>query len=167
MSAWGRKYWQINKKKLNAYQRTYHALNQDKSRAWGREGTRRYRKKYPRRFREKNWKRLGMDLKYADFAKRFEEQGGKCAVCKKDLILGSKAEAGTKQACADHDHHTGKFRGVLCYGCNNGVVNGLERDRSLVISAIEYLSRQGDGSVCGEFVYQRTSMPRSYLAHIG
>ena len=39
-----------------------------------------------------------------------KEQGYKCAVCEKQLIM--------KTACVDHNHETGKIRGLLCYPCN-------------------------------------------------
>lgn len=37
-----------------------------------------------------------------------EKQGGLCAVCMKAPVV----------PCLDHDHGTGKIRGVLCRGCN-------------------------------------------------
>lgn len=41
-----------------------------------------------------------------------EAQGGKCASCS-NITSGSR-----KGWHVDHDHTTGKVRGVLCYGCN-------------------------------------------------
>lgn len=37
-------------------------------------------------------------------------QGGRCAICKRHVKL-----------VVDHDHVTGKFRGMLCNKCNKGL----------------------------------------------
>src|SRR5262245_32108346 len=42
----------------------------------------------------------------------FKNQGEKCAICK---TINPGAKFGW---CSDHDHRTGKFRGVLCVTCN-------------------------------------------------
>ena len=39
-----------------------------------------------------------------------EKQGGKCAICRKKIS--------GYLACIDHDHKTGKARGLLCRNCN-------------------------------------------------
>ena len=49
------------------------------------------------------------------------EQGGKCWLCDIDLS--------TVVACLDHDHETGRIRGVLCQNCNGieGKIKNLAR----------------------------------------
>ena len=45
----------------------------------------------------------------------FNAQGRVCALC-------SSPEPGAKSVWhMDHDHVTGRLRGILCYGCNNAV----------------------------------------------
>lgn len=56
------------------------------------------------------------------------KQGGLCAVC-------HEAEA----TQVDHDHETGRVRGILCLHCNAGM--GAFRDNPrLIYQAIDYLS---------------------------
>lgn len=43
-----------------------------------------------------------------------EEQGGKCAICRHRVGKG-------RERHIDHDHATGKVRGVLCLRCNSAL----------------------------------------------
>ncbi len=43
-----------------------------------------------------------------------EEQGGKCAICEGDCSTG-------RNLAVDHDHKTGKARGLLCAECNTAL----------------------------------------------
>jgi hypothetical protein len=43
-----------------------------------------------------------------DYAIRLKDQQGKCAIC----------GCLPKKLCVDHDHETGKIRGLLCNNCN-------------------------------------------------
>lgn len=62
-----------------------------------------------------------------------ENQSGLCAVCR---------TAPATQV--DHDHSTGKIRGILCLHCNAGM-GAFEDDPSIILRAIEYLERS-DGT---------------------
>jgi hypothetical protein len=50
----------------------------------------------------------------------YERQGGKCATC------GLHQSKQKKRMNVDHDHKTGRVRGLLCHNCN--VVLGLVND---------------------------------------
>ena len=51
-----------------------------------------------------------------DYNRAFQIQGGKCALC-------DKHQSELKRALAvDHDHATGRFRGLLCSPCNSNAV---------------------------------------------
>lgn len=59
----------------------------------------------------------------------YSEQGGRCAIC-------GKAQA--KSLDMDHDHKSGKVRGLLCNNCNRGL--GLFKDSPEVLrNAAKYL----------------------------
>lgn len=62
---------------------------------------------------------------------KFEEQGGKCAIC-------GTTDPGKISFCADHCHDTLEPRGILCRKCNSGI-GLLKDDIELLKKAIEYL----------------------------
>lgn len=60
-------------------------------------------------------------------------QGNVCAICRKgESVLG-------RSLCVDHDHKTGKPRGLLCLDCNSGIGH-LKDDTSYLLRAIKYLN---------------------------
>ena len=56
-----------------------------------------------------------------DMIKLFEEQNKKCYLCEKELELFKGISGGM----IDHNHKTGKVRGILCNHCNS-IVGGFE-----------------------------------------
>jgi hypothetical protein len=86
------------------------------------------------RIAEDNLRRkYGMTL--AQKSALLQTQNGCCAICASD-------RAGGKGWVVDHDHATGKVRGVLCGKCN--VALGLLRDSvDTLTAAIAYLRKNG------------------------
>lgn len=74
------------------------------------------------------------------YARLFHEQGGVCAICKKPEW--KEANGRTTNLCIDHNHETGKLRGLLCRSCNSAI-GFLKDDLTLVRRAALYL-RQHD-----------------------
>jgi hypothetical protein len=85
--------------------------------------------------REKNYLRsYGITIK--DYNELFLKQDGKCAVCGSETV-GRKTD---KNFIIDHDHKTGKVRGLLCHKCN--AILGMAQDNIKIFEeAIEYLRR--------------------------
>ena len=89
--------------------------------------------RYPRR---KNYlinlrliKKYGITI--TDKQQMIDDQNRKCAICGDILVDGYGTHV-------DHDHETGKTRGVLCGGCNTGL--GFFKDSVTSLSnAIKYL----------------------------
>src|SRR4051794_6574318 len=69
-------------------------------------------------------------LTEAEVVEMIEARGGTCAVC---------WEGKPKQF--DHDHQTGKVRGILCFTCNGGL-GQFKDDVNRLINAIAYLEER-------------------------
>jgi hypothetical protein len=63
------------------------------------------------------------------------DQRGLCAICRE-----------RKPEHVDHDHMTGKVRGILCFGCNGGL-GQFQDNTEWLAHAIEYLERNGPDTV--------------------
>lgn len=75
---------------------------------------------------------------------KVEQQEGRCAICGCAENDPRNATAGRNRTCfrIDHNHSTGKVRGLLCGACNSAL--GLFRDDGRVLAAaIEYLKLHG------------------------
>jgi len=74
-------------------------------------------------------KKFGITLD--DYTGILKFQGGRCAICR-------STRSGVRKFHVDHDHQTGKIRGLLCHLCNAGL--GCLRDSPKILSAaIGYL----------------------------
>jgi hypothetical protein len=92
-----------------------------------RERARRFEQKNPFRY----LKRYG--ITEDDLSDMLAAQGDCCAICGEYFTEAHPA-------CVDHDHATGKVRGLLCWRCNPGI--GQFRDRpGLLRAAAAYLER--------------------------
>lgn len=58
------------------------------------------------------WKSQGIDITPDMYVALHKQQGGICAICSKT------EEANGKALAVDHDHETGRVRGLLCDDCN-------------------------------------------------
>lgn len=91
-----------------------------------------YNKDY---YKNHKWEsRLGKyDMTVADYDALFAKQGFCCAICGTTV----NNQCG-RDFHVDHDHKTGKVRGLLCHGCNSGIGN-LKDNPEIVKKALEYL----------------------------
>lgn len=70
-----------------------------------------------------------------DFQRLLVQQDHKCAIGREPLTGDSLG-----RVSVDHDHTTGKVRGILCYGCNWGLGH-FRDDVSKLQAAIAYLRK--------------------------
>ena len=68
-----------------------------------------------------------------DYKKRLKEQNGNCAICHR---LPKKV-----RLSRDHNHTTGKPRGLLCMICNRKILGAIERFRVIPEAIVKYLEK--------------------------
>lgn len=78
-----------------------------------------------------------------DFEKMATAQDGVCAICSRDPseFEGDK-NLSHKVLHVDHDHVTGRIRGLLCFFCNTAI-GMLRDDAAVAIRAADYLKEWG------------------------
>lgn len=125
------------KKRMREYAREYRVRNKDRLNLMNLQ----WRRSNPDRVRE-SYLRTRYGISKADYDSLLALQGGVCAICKLPEEMIDPQTVKTKRLAVDHDHVSGKVRGLLCRKCN--ALIGLAHDsRDLLSSAIAYLS-----SVC-------------------
>jgi Recombination endonuclease VII len=82
----------------------------------------------------------------AEYDRLVALQDNKCAICKfgpEKQKSQSNYLSKNKRLAMDHNHVTGKIRGLLCDQCNRGL--GMFKDNpELLRKAVEYLENHGD-----------------------
>jgi hypothetical protein len=103
-----------------------------------RENTRRYQERHPGRQAEvyRRWwlKRYGITVH--DYARLLEEQHGVCAACGQPERTPNPRN-GYRLLAVDHDHETGRVRGLLCVNCNKALGH-LRDDPSRIQGLLRY-----------------------------
>lgn len=66
-------------------------------------------------------------------------QNGLCAICE-ELETAKHQNGIVKQLSVDHNHKSGKIRGLLCHRCNLSI-GLLKEDRKIFINALKYLEK--------------------------
>jgi hypothetical protein len=145
-----RAYYQANKEKVQARTRAWRLANPDRMRAsqrrrreakpeevkaYHREHYRKNKAKASQQARARKLAKYGLTQdEYQDI---LDAQGGVCAVC----TVGWRSA----RMVVDHDHRTGRVRGILCHRCNAGL--GLFDDDPVRLEwAMEYLSSSSSGA---------------------
>lgn len=89
----------------------------------------------------KTEEKLGMAK--GEYAAMLKAQGGVCAICK-----SSYSDKRGSRLSVDHDHLTGKVRGLLCFSCNSGA--GQFKDSpQLLREAAAYLESRAESDIHG------------------
>ena len=126
-----KQYYETHKKEKKQYDKQYYKTH--------REGTIEHQKQYNKTHREEI-KQYGLKKRYnisiEEFNQMLVNQNHKCKICGVDEL-----NAGKKGLSVDHDHKSGKVRGLLCSNCNTAV-GLLKENINILKSAIKYLDPQ-------------------------
>jgi hypothetical protein len=99
----------------------------------------RYQKRDKAELRFKGWKnklKSLFNMTVEEYQMILEEQNNVCAICGEPEKIKKSDE--TQRLSVDHDHKTGKVRGLLCHACNTGL--GKFKDSTeLMQKAIAYI----------------------------
>jgi hypothetical protein len=110
---------------------SWRKANPEKARAAQRKCRMKWRDKYNEK-RRINRRKAAYGIEHGDFIAMLEVQQHRCAICPTPI---------DSRAHLDHDHLTGKVRGILCGRCNVGL--GMFGDSPDVLTnAIEYLKKE-------------------------
>jgi len=109
------------------YQREYRRKNPQRNRDSSKRWRDANKARYQKHNRKQGLKKYGLDQEAFD--KLLREQDGRCAICRK---------ASDRTLHVDHDHVTGKVRGLLCTRCNPGL-GYFQDDPALCRAAADYL----------------------------
>jgi len=129
-----KKYYNNNKERLIAKNKRYY--NAHKMQVSAKHKI--YRESHKEKIKSLlriNWLRRNYGIDPKDFDNLLLIQNNKCLICGQPLDLQNP-----KNVCVDHNHLTGKIRGILCNKCNLAI--GLLRDNpEYTKRATEYLER--------------------------
>lgn len=90
----------------------WHKANPERSRALKKKWKAANKDKVKLVAAKARWKRAGIVLDHEQYNEILMAQGGVCAIC-------SGVER--RKLAADHDHETGRVRGLICTRCNVGL----------------------------------------------
>lgn len=111
--------------------------NKEQSRQWYLQ----HKEITPDRRRYYTLKKYG--LSFEDYNRMLSEQNRVCAICGKSEKQKSSSKNQSFHLSIDHDKHTGKVRGLLCAGCNQGI-GKMDHNVAILKSAIKYLEKNSD-----------------------
>lgn len=119
--------YEDNLKRKSEYNKQWREDHPEKAKGYSKEYCRKHRKRAKIIHLQRNY-----NLSYEDWLKIWENQDGKCAICKIAFLTQS-------DAYVDHDHKTGEIRSLLCKKCNFGL-GMFDDDPELTTKATEYLT---------------------------
>lgn len=147
VSEYTRSYYVKNQEELIAKTKRWHHANPEKRKAkdlrWRAANREKHLEikrtswaKYPRTHRNCRYKKhYGITIE--EYEAMVVAQNGKCAICESD---NHRSRKGVGSWPVDHNHKTGKVRGLLCYKCNSGV-GQFDDDPEMLIKAAAYLRK--------------------------
>jgi len=114
--------------------RQYREKNRDHINALKKNHHEKYREEENLKRRDRNLRQL-YGVAPEEYESMLSAQSGGCAVC-------GETNKNRRRLYVDHDHETGKVRGLLCHRCNR-VLGSVNDSPELLRRLIDYLKRHG------------------------
>lgn len=102
-----------------AYRREYYYKNHERERM---------------RRRIASWRQQGINITVEEWKALIVKQNNRCAICSRH---GSEFK---NKLAVDHDHKTGRIRGLLCFACNRYLVQIFEKYTDLLPKVQDYIN---------------------------
>lgn len=123
-------YRNANKEKVSAKAKAWREKNPERN----RENCRKAEQRNKEKRRAQRLKRY-YGISFAEYQDLIEQQKGLCKICGRDPL---KVFLRSSSYCVDHDHETGKVRGILCGKCN-AALGMLQDSPEILRKAAEYI----------------------------
>ena len=136
---WSKEYREKNQEKIKEWSKEYREKNKDKisikAKEWYEDNKDKVKENYQKN--KEKIKESFLKNKYGittkEYNKILKKQGGVCAICRN--------KPNGKNLSVDHNHDTGKVRGLLCHYCNSTL--GHSKENILILQkCIEYLKKK-------------------------
>lgn len=121
-----RKWYETHKEQVRVRKKDYYQTHKVQQKLWYEQN-----KDHANATSHKYKLRKQYNMTPEDYEVLLQQQSGVCAICGATNPNGSRLGV-------DHDHETGKVRGLLCSTCNVAL-GKLEKDRTWAEKAITYL----------------------------
>lgn len=115
-------YYSRNKQRILAAKHTYYKKNKQRIKTY----TRQYQLNKLYSVTKEDWNRF------------FESQNGCCAICGQQESRVNYKSGNIQALSVDHDHRTGRVRGLLCHRCNR-LLGFMNDDPALLEKMVVYL----------------------------
>ncbi len=90
-----------------------------------------------KRHRKRNYKH-NYNMTINDYDNMFNKQDGRCAICGS----GNSNRKSSEKFYVDHNHETGKIRGLLCHNCNSALGH-IKDDTRILQNMLHYIRLKG------------------------
>ena len=129
-------FYQANKERFAAKSKAWREANKERAQANRKrhyEENKEHSLKYSRQYSLKRKFKITLE----EYQQMEQNQGGVCAIC---------GGVCTRKLAVDHDHATGKVRGLLCNNCNRGLGHFKDNLENLQ-QAINYLKEHSESGI--------------------
>jgi hypothetical protein len=131
-----KRYYIAHRKEKIEYQKKYHAANREERNEYMKQYHAANKEEHNKRCRNTDLKRK-FGITQEQYSLIFDTQNGCCKIC------GKHRDTFKRTLAVDHNHTTGKIRGLLCTDCNQGL--GFFKDNiEILTEAINYLKNNDD-----------------------